>query len=253
MLAGPLAAEVFAGLFVFARIGTALSFLPGFGTTWVPVRLRLLLALATTAVVVPVLSGQVPPMPAAPIGLVVLLATEAAIGLFLAAVARIAFAALHVAGTFIAYLASFTTGFIQDPVADQQTATVAGFYTTLGVVLIFVAGFDHLMLRGLVDSYALFPPGLALPLGDLSRSLARIAAGSFALGVQLAAPMLIVSLAYQVGTGLLARLVPQLPVMFFGLPAQLALNLWVMALTISALMLAFLDGFGGLLADVFPG
>jgi flagellar biosynthesis protein FliR len=237
------AADVFAGMLVFVRIGTAAAVMPGFSAAWVPMRTRLLLTLAIAAVVAPALAGAVPPLPTSPAALGLLVAGEATIGLALGTVVRIAFSALQTAGTFIAYLTSFTTGFIQDPVAEQQSATVAGFFTTLGLVAVFAVGLDHLMLRAIADSYALFAPGTPPPLADFSRLIARQAADAFALGVQLAGPFLIVSLVYNVGSGLLARLMPQLPVFFFGLPIQLSLQIWVLAATISGIMLVFLNRF----------
>jgi flagellar biosynthesis protein FliR len=98
-------------------------------------------------------------MLATPAALGLLLVRESATGLFLGSVVRIAFAALHTAGTFIAYLSSFTSALVQDPVADQQSSTIAGFFTTLGVVLVFVTDLHHLMLRAIVDSYGLLTPG----------------------------------------------------------------------------------------------
>jgi flagellar biosynthetic protein FliR len=71
--------------------------------------------------------------------------------------------------------------------------------------------------------------------------------------VRLAAPFLIVGLVYNVGLGLLGRLMPQLPVFFFGLPLQLGLQLWVMMLTISGIMLVFLNQFADMLAGGFGG
>ena len=50
---------------------------------------------------------------------------------------------------------------MQDPVADQQSSTIAGFFTALGLVLIFVTDLHHLMLRAIVDSYGLFDAGRA--------------------------------------------------------------------------------------------
>ena len=142
---------------------------------------------------------------------------------------------------------------MQDPVADQQSSTIAGFFTALGLVLIFVTDLHHLMLRAIVDSYDLFAPGAPPPLDDFCGFIARTVADSFGLGVQLAAPFLIVSLVYNVGLGLLGRLMPQLPVFFFGLPLQVGLQMWVMMLTVSghhaglprAFRRALVGGFGG--------
>jgi flagellar biosynthetic protein FliR len=253
MLGDLLSINAFAALVVFARVGTVIAFLPGFSAAYVSVRIRLAMALALTLLVTPALAAILPPMPATPTALGLLLVREAAIGLFLGSVALIAFAALQTAGTFIAYLSSFASALVQDPVADQQSSTIAGFFTALGLVLVFVTDLHHLMLRAIVDSYGLFTPRAPPPLDDFCSFIARTVAESFGLGVQLAAPFLVVSLVYNVGLGLLGRLMPQLPVFFFGLPLQVALQLWVMMLTVSGIMLVFLDHFADMLAGGFGG
>jgi flagellar biosynthesis protein FliR len=248
MLGDLLSINAFAALVVFARVGTVIAFLPGFSAAWVSVRIRLVMALALTVLVTPALAGILPPMPATPAGLGLLLLRESAIGLFLGSVALIAFAALQTAGTFVAYLSSFASALVQDPVTDQQTSTITGFFTALGLVLIFVTDLHHLMLRAIVDSYGLFTPGRPPPIDDFCGFITHTVAESFGLGVQLAAPFLVVSLVYNVGLGLLGRLMPQLPVFFFGLPLQVGLQMWVIMLTISGIMLVFLEHFADMLA-----
>ena len=100
----------------------------------------------------------------------------------------------------------------------------------------------------IADSYGLFTPGGPPPFDDFCSFVARTVAESFGLGVQLAAPFLVVSLAYNVGLGLLCRLMPQFPVFFVGLPLQVALQMLVMMLTISGIMLVFLEHFADVLA-----
>jgi flagellar biosynthesis protein FliR len=241
-------ANVFAVLLVFARVGTAIAVLPGFSAAYVPVRMRLLMAIALSVLVMPALVSVLPPMPTTPAALALLLLRESAIGLFLGSVARIVFAALQTAGTFTAYLSSFASALVQDPVADQQSSTIAGFFSALGLVLVFVTDVHQLMLRAIVDSYGVFAPGSPPPLDDFCGLIVRTTADSFALGVQLSAPFLIVNLVYNVGLGLLGRLMPQLPVFFFGLPLQVGLQLWVMTLAVSGIMLVFLNRFAGTFA-----
>jgi flagellar biosynthetic protein FliR len=253
MLGALPSADAFAVLVIFARIGLAIAVLPGFSAAYVPMRMRLLIALALSILVTPALAGTLPAMPDMPAALALLLVRESAIGLFLGSIGRIVFAALQTAGTFTAYLSSFTSSLVQDPVADQQSSTIAGFFTALGLVLVFVTDVHHLMLRAIVDSYGLFVPGAPPPMDDICNFIVRTAADSFALGVQLAAPFLIVNLVYNVGLGLLGRLMPQLPVFFFGLPLQVGLQLWVMMITVSGLMLVFLNRFAGALVGGVGG
>ena len=253
MMARLPASEVFAALIVFARVGTALAVLPGFSIAWVPIQVRLLLALAVTSIITPLLSPDMPSMPTAPLALGLLLVGEATVGFALGTIVRIVFAALQTAGTFVAFVGSFANTMTQDPVAEQQSSTISGLFSTLGVVVVFASGLDRSMLQALVDSYQLFKPGGLPSLGQFGQSIARTAADSFALGIQLSAPFLVLSLVYNVGTGLMARLMPQLPVFFFGLPLQLALQLWVMMLTISGITLIFLNRFADVLGVGLSG
>lgn len=236
-------AQTFAYLLVFARLGAALSLLPGFSAAYVSVRVRLILALALTLVVQPVVAPTLPGLPASPAALALLVAGEVTIGTFIAVLVRIVVAALQVAGTFIAYFSSLANALVQDPVADQQTSTISGFLGTLGLVMIFVTDLHHLMLRALVTSYDRFPPGMALPTDGFAEAATAAVAASMAIGLQLAAPFLVVALVYTVGLGLLGRLMPQLPVFFFGMPIQISFQIWAMALTISGIMLVFLNQF----------
>src|SRR5512144_792996 len=179
MLGDLLSINAFAALVVFARVGTVIAFLPGFSAAWVSVSIRLVMALALTVLVTPALAGILPPMPATPAELGLLLLRESAIGVFLGGVALIAFAALQTAGTFVAYLSSFASALVQDPVTDQQTSTVTGFFTALGLVLIFVTDLHHLMLRAIVDSYGLFTPGQPPPIDDFCGFITHTVAESF--------------------------------------------------------------------------
>lgn len=236
-------ARTFAVLLVFARVGAALSLLPGFSAAYVTVRVRLIIALALTLVVHPVVAHTLPPLPPSPASLALLVAAEVSIGTFIAVLARIVVSALQVAGTFIAYFASLANALVQDPVADQQTSTISGFLGTVGLVLIFVTDLHHLMLRALVASYERFPAGAMPPTDGLAEAATTAVGASMVIGLQLSAPFLVAALVYTVGLGLLGRLLPQLPVLFFGMPIQISFQIWAMALTMSGVMLVFLNHF----------
>lgn len=237
-------AQTFAYLLVFARIGAVLALLPGFSAAYVPIRVRLIFALALTFVVQPVVADTLPQLPASAMELALLIAGEVSIGSFIAVLVRIIVGALQVAGTFIAYFSSFANALVQDPVADQQTSTISGFLGTVGLVLIFVTDLHHLMLRAIVTSYDRFPVGMMLPSDGFAEAATAAVAASMVIGFQLAAPFLVVTLVYNVGLGLLGRLMPQLPVFFFGMPIQISFQIWAMALTVSGIMLVFLNRFG---------
>jgi flagellar biosynthetic protein FliR len=245
MLLDLLNLNIFAFFLIFSRIGSAVAVMPGFSSSFVSARMRLAIALAITFLITPSLAADLPVLPSSTIALILLIAGEVLIGSYLGLIALVILGALQTAGTLIAYSSSMANALVNDPVSQQQSSTISGFLTTTGLVLIFVADFHHLMLRAVVDSYTLFAPGEGLPIADFSSYLARQVAMSFALGLQMAAPAMIVGLTYYVGLGILGRLMPTLQVFFFGLPFQLTAQLWVLAVTVSGILLAFMNRFEG--------
>lgn len=243
MLEELLRLNIFAFFLIFARVGTALAFLPGFSATYISMRLRLGFALAVSFVVFPVLAPRLPLPPSAVSELALMLSGEVIVGGFYGLVMRIMTVSLQTAGTIAALSSSMANALVQDPVAEQQSSTISGFLLTVGVVLIFIADLHHLMLQGLLETYVMFEPGEPLPAGDFAETIGRGVAASFALGLQLSAPFVVIGLTYYIGLGLLGRLMPQLPVFFFGLPLQISLQLFVFTITLSGIMLAFMQNF----------
>ncbi len=241
--------NIFAFFLVFARIGAAFLVLPGFSASYVTRRVRLGIALGITFLVTPLLERQLPGMPTSAMNLLALLAGEVVIGGFIGAIGRILMGTLQIAGTFLSYFASMANAFIQDPISEQQSSAIAGFLGTLGLVLVFVSGSHELMLWAVLDSYGVFQPGVGLPLGDMTDVIVRFLGKSFTIGMQLSTPLLLVALTYYVGIGLLGRLMPTLPVFFFGLPIQITIQIWTLSAVLSAMMLVFLnyfqEGYGG--------
>jgi flagellar biosynthetic protein FliR len=247
-----LPANLFAVMLVFARTGTALSLLPGFGELTVPQRYRLLFALFLSLILAAVLAPLLPPLPASPVQLCVLLFGEVVVGFFLGTVARILLTALEIAGGIISLQLGLSAAMVFNPTAQQQSPLTGSLLMVLGVVLLFATDTHHLMLRGIVDSYALFAPGVVPPLSDLSDAMARIVATSFLLAVQISAPFIVIGTIFFAALGLVSRLMPQLQLFFIVMPVQIIGGFLVLAFTLAAMMRWFVDafaqGFTGLLS-----
>lgn len=232
--------NVFIFLIVFCRVAGALMVMPVFADAQIPMDIQLAFALAVAFVLTPVVGKSVPPIPESASLLILLVVSEIVIGVFLGAVARTLIGALHVAGSVIAFVSSLANAMVWDPITEQQGALVTGYLGLIALVLVLVSDLHHLMLKGIADSYTLFVPGHPLSFHDAGELLSRHVAGSFRLGVQLAAPFVIFNLAFNLALGLLSRLMPQMQVFFVGLPFQLAANLLLMGITTSAIFMVFL-------------
>lgn len=254
MLDQILTANIFGYLVIFARLGAALMFLPGFGSGVVQVRTRLLLALSISLVLQPVLLSKLPPQPDHPAQLALLLVSEAAVGVFLGMVGQFLLAAVTVAGSFISFQTGLTNAFSFDAVAQEQSQVLTGMLSTLAMVAVFATDTHHLMLRAMVDSYDLIPPGTPLPVGDMAMTLTKLLGATFSLGVRLAAPVVVFGMVFYTGLGLLSRMVPQMQVFFVATPLQVLIGLWMTMVGLPVIMMLFLDAFqSGLLRYIAPG
>ena len=107
------------------------------------------------------------------------------------------------------------------------------------MVLLFVTDGHHMLLRGLVESYGHLTIGADLPIGDMAAFITRIVQKAFDLGVQIAAPLLLVGLLTNLAMGVLNRLMPTFQVFFIALPLQLLLSFATLMLSFAAGLLIF--------------
>lgn len=235
--------ELFTLFLIFARIGSAMMILPAFGEPYVQPRFRLILAIAITLLVAPVLGVTFPVLPDSPWAMALLLVTEIIIGLFFGTIGIILIGILHTAGSIISFQTSLSNAFVFDPSTSQQGSLPSLLLTTLGVLLILVTDLHHMMLRALVDSYSMFAPGELPNVGDMSESISRLVARAFQIGVQLTGPFIAIGLIFYLGVGLLARLMPQVQVFFVAMPLQILFGLAAFSIVLPTIMLWYLDTF----------
>ena len=145
------------------------------------------------------------------------------------------------AGSIIALQTGIANALSVDPTTAQQAAVSGNFLMAVTLVLIFSTGLDHTTLQAVVGTYAVMPPGRLPPLGDIANFDSRAVADSFTLAVQMSAPFLVYGLVFTAAMGVLARLMPTLQVFFVAMPAQLLIGLSLLAVTLSSLMIWFLD------------
>jgi flagellar biosynthetic protein FliR len=239
-------------MLVFARIGTMVMLLPGLGEMSMPVRIRLTVALVLSAVFLP-LHRNAYNIDLRELGpVLLLLGHEIIIGAILGLVARLSISALQVAGAVVAQ--QMGLGFVTaiDPSQGQQNVIVANFLAMLGLTLIFATDLHYLVIAALNDSYRIFAPGTAIMVGDAARLMTDVVGGAFKVGIQLSAPFLIFGLLFNLGLGVLSRLMPQMQVFFVGLPLSILLGFLILLIVVSAMMGTFLEFLGGILRQLAP-
>jgi flagellar biosynthetic protein FliR len=229
-------------LLTFARTGAMLMLLPPISQAGVPSRIRLILALGITLALAPGVAGHYSPTaPQSAMELAVMLGQEVTAGILIGAMASIVMSTLSVAGNLISTQTGLSYAQLLNPTMGDSEPVLGNFLSLLGGVLIFTTNLHHLAIGAIAGSYTLIPPGAALPTGDMAELCVRIVSGSFALGVQLAAPFLVFGFAVNASIGLLARLMPQLQVFFIAMPLNILMGLFLFMLLMGTITTMFLD------------
>ena len=70
--------------------------------------------------------------------------------------------------------------------------------------------------------------------------------------MQLSAPFLVFGLVFNIGLGVLARLMPQMQVYFVGVPLSILTGFLIFAIVLAAMMGSFLDYFTAVMHDLIP-
>lgn len=235
---------VFSFLIVFTRIGAGIMLLPGIGEAYVSVRVRLLLAVVMSLVLLPVVVDVLPPMPGAVSGLALLIFGEALVGIMIGMAARMLISTMHVAGMIIAYQSGLGAAMMFDATQGSQSSIIGNFLTVSMVTLLFVSNLHHVLLAGLVESYSLFEPNGHIPIAGFTEFITGVMAESFLIALKISAPQMVVGLILYLGAGVLARLMPNMQIFFVLMPLQISISFMILLVTFSGFMLWYVNRYG---------
>ena len=244
--------QVWAGALIFARIGAILMLLPGFGEAYVPARIRLSLALVLSLALWPLVAGGLPALPTSLGGMVGWILREVITGLMIGFLLRLLMSALSTAGEVVSLQTTLSFAQTANPLQAQPATTLAAFLTLFGVAMIFATNTHHLFIAGLLGSYDVVRPVAPLVVEDFVTLAIRTVSGSFLLGVQLAAPVIVFSIIFNLATGLVGRIMPQFQVFFVATPLNVLFGLSIFTLSLGVIGTVFIDRYRAM-AGLFAG
>lgn len=228
------------------RIGAMFISVPVFSGQAVPARIRLMLAIAMTGVVMPLLPPP-PPFELLTYRGVMIAIHQVFIGILTGFFLRLVFAAVVFGGQAVAYSMGLGFASMVDPQTGVQVPVVAQFYMMM-TTLLFLAMDGHLLLiEILMDSFRTIPVSIN---GISQAGIWALLAWSsriFAGGLLMALPVIFGLLLVNMGFGVATRAAPQLNVFAVGFVVTILLGLWFMWLTLPVV----LNQFSGLLSESY--
>lgn len=228
----------------FCRLGGCIMVLPGFSTTRVPVQIRFFVALAASMAMLPLLWDSIYPKVSLPgatfLGLIF---TEVLVGVVYGLVARLYTLGLQFTGAIIGIAIGLSAPGGADVIEDTAGSQLINLLTLAGLLILFMMDFHHIVFRALLDSYAATPVGAVVDSQKILITLTDTMRASTSIMLRLASPFLIYGIMFNVAIGLINKLAPQMPIYFISTPFLLMGGLFLLYLSIAALIRQYGEGF----------
>ncbi|MEM8578320.1 MAG: flagellar biosynthetic protein FliR [Pseudomonadota bacterium] len=227
-------------LFMMLRIGAFLVAAPLFSARYVPLQVRLVMAVCLT---LPLFASSPLPDPQSlnTARLALFVFRELALGVAAGLLLQILFAAAVIAGDRIANTAGLGLAAQVDPNTGVQSPVIGQFFT-LFLIAVFLSLDGHLAaIRTILESYTLIP--VTAPIrGEALSQVGRDAAGvMFTTAAQIMMPIVAILLILNAIIGVITRSAPQLNIFAFGFPLTMSATVLLLFLTTSSTGIAFVS------------
>lgn len=217
------------------RMAVVLMFTPVFGGVHVPGQARMAMLLALSAAMLAARPQPVPADLSGPGQLFMLGMTELLTGAVMAFGLQCAFGTLSLAGRMLDLQVGFSVGAMFDPVTRAPSPMLDSLMTMLGVFVFYAVDGHHLLIRVVALSFERLPVGSAMP-WQAAQPFVEQFGTVFALGLTLAAPVLVALFLVDVGLGIVSRTMPQMNVFLIGFIVKIMVGMLVFMAALSGMI-----------------
>jgi flagellar biosynthetic protein FliR len=234
-------AAVLVAFAVFCRVGACIMLMPGFSSARIPARARLFVAIALSLAAMPLLYDELHKLLAdqSLSRLVSIMVNESLIGIVIGLAARLFFLMLEMLTAMIAQSIGLA-GIAGMPVEEGAGEPTLVTFVVIAATLLFFLSDLHLeVIRGLISSYDVVPPGAGFPTRFSMAELADALTGASLLALRLSGPFIVLSVLVNFAFGLANKMTPMIQIYFAAMPVLIGLGFLLMMV----LARPFLQGF----------
>ena len=226
-------------LWPFMRIGAMLTAAPVFSARHVvPPRLRLLLTIAITGAIAPMLPPPPAVEPLSAAGLLISL-NQLVLGAAMGFILQMVFSMLVVAGQTVSMTMGLGFATMVDPTNGVTVPVLSTFFTVLGTLLFLVMDGHLVAIQIVVESFRSMPVGTVGVSDHMLMTLVLWGGRMFAGGLLLALPALVSVLLIQIAFGVISRAAPTMNLFAVGFPVTILAGLVVLTITLPNLLPQF--------------
>ncbi|WP_182866393.1 flagellar biosynthetic protein FliR [Rhodopirellula sp. JC639] len=225
---------------VACRLGGLVAALPVLSSE-LPMRIRVLLVLAITLVLVPGVGAAIPSAGTELAGIEILFSAgrEVIFGMIIGGVVQLLVSGVSLAGELISNATGMQLAQTADPSSGEPVPQLSRLLGLLVTAVLFAVGGHRLLIDALLTSFHRFPPMTV----SIDQTLSALVIDHLAIGIEsglrVAAPVVACVMLTNLVVALVSRTVPQLNVLAIGLNINVMAALLLMALTIGSAGLVF--------------
>jgi len=235
---------------VLARISGLMLVVPVLGSREIPMRVRVLLAMALALVLSPAQFEIGLAMPRSVVGLGFLLVAEGMLGLILGMGVSMLFSGIQMAGQLIAQVSGLALADIFNPTLGTSVPLFSELLHHCVLATFMILGGHREVMAALLDTFGAIPPGSAMIVSGLDTLIVQLLHESLSLGVRTAAPTVTAQLLATVMLGLVSRTLPQLNILALGFGINSLVTFGTLALSLGGIAWAFQERIDPVLANV---
>lgn len=218
-------------LLILVRISGFMVAAPIFSLRNIPMRVKLILAIAVAIIVFNTVPyREIEYSTTIDYAFVVIL--EMVAGLIMGFMANVSYYILSFAGQIIDQEIGFSMVNQFDPITSAQVTVTGNFYTYSVMLMVMITNMHHYLIRAIADSFQVLPVGSISLDFTLYEVMKRFVVDYFVIGFRIVLPIFASLLVVNTILAILARVAPQMNMFVIGLQLKVFVGLVVLVLMV---------------------
>lgn len=218
---------------VLIRVSGLVGFAPVFGSTMLPRRVKIALAVLLAMIVYPLVPLAETVLPQTLDQFVMAAFKELAIGVTIGFVANLVFIGVQMAGQMVGMQMGFAIANVLNPMTQSEQSVIGQFYFFFAIAVFVVIDGPGMLVRVMAHSFETIPIGNFTLDANVFEVVARSTQSIFTTGIKIAAPMIVALFMVLTGMGFVARTVPQFNILVVGFSLSIGMGLFMMLVSMA--------------------
>jgi flagellar biosynthetic protein FliR len=215
---------------------------PLFGSNNIPVRIRILFGVVMAMAMTPLLRPYLAAPPSDLYGFALLTINEAVAGLIIGIFVHLVILGAQMGGALMDIQIGLSMSNVLNPSTGQPSTVLSQFKYFLALVLFLCANGHHVLISAFMKSFELMPTTGMSVLGAIQEQQVALIVQMFLIALQIAAPILAVSILIDAALGIMNKAVPQMQIFIVGMPGKIIVGMIALSVALPAVTMAVVNG-----------